>query len=130
MSNQNQGGFDFKNLLPNFAPPRLEVPDYSDVYESMETATREKREREDKSAGHVEATAQALRDILAITQAESEAAKERDRLAQVRDEAAKKRDEAAQRSQNANFKVAVGSLVAAVLAIIAPFVIEALKGWQ
>lgn len=127
MSNPNPGGFDLGNLLPQ--PPRFEMPDYSDVYESVEAAAQEKREREDKSAGHVETTAQALRSMLEITQAESEAAKERDRLAKERDEAARKRDEATQRSQRANFRVAVGSLAAAVLAVAAPFIIETIKGW-
>lgn len=117
-------------MLPNYAPPRLEIPGYSDVAESINAANREKRTREDEQAGHIEVTAQALQDMLAVTRAESEAAKERDRLAQERDAAAKKRDEEARRSQKANFRVALGSLVAAVLAIIAPFVIEAIKGWQ
>lgn len=130
MSDKNHTGFDSKNLLPNFTPPHLEVPDYSELFESLEDSAREKREREDTSAGHAEATAEALRGMLAITQAESEAAKERDRLAMERDEAAKKRDEAAQKSQKSNFWIAVGSLTAAILAIVAPFVIEAIKGWQ
>lgn len=131
MSNENNiGGFDLSNILPRYTPPRIDTSHYDSLSEDFAEVARLKREREDTNAGHLELTAQALRDMLALTQAENEAAKERDRLAQERDAAAKKRDEEARKAQRANLLVAVSSLIAAVLAVIAPFVIEAIKGWK
>lgn len=125
------GPQDTSQFLPFHSRKSLiEQPDYTAMAEGVAEAARERRDREETNAEHFERTAQALRDMLALTQAENEAARERDRLAQERDAAAKKRDDDARNAQKANLRVAVCSLIAAVLAVIAPFVIEAIKGWQ
>jgi hypothetical protein len=73
-------------------------------------------EREERNSETIEVTAEVMRDMLATMHAQAVAAEER--------------DEEAKKAAARNYWVAFGSLVFAVLAVIAPFVIEAIKGWD
>jgi hypothetical protein len=87
-----------------------------ETLDSIADVKQQELEREERNSENIELTAQVMRDMLATMDAQAVAAEERDKEAK----------KAAAR----NYWVAFGSLLFAGLAVIAPFVIEAIKGWD
>lgn len=87
-----------------------------ETLDSIAEVKQQELEREERNSENIEITAQVMRDMLATMHDQAVAAEERDKEAK----------KAAAR----NYWVAFGSLVFAALAVIAPFVIEAIKGWD
>lgn len=87
-----------------------------ETLDSIAEARQQEHEREERNSGNIELTAQVMREMLAAMQEQAVAAEGRDKEAK---KAAAK-----------NYWVALGSLIFAALAVGAPFVIEALKGWK
>jgi hypothetical protein len=87
-----------------------------EVLEGIAESKRMEHERDERNSENIHVTAQVMQDMLA---AMSE---------QASDAAA--RDAEARASARKNFWLALGSLIFAALAVIAPFIIEAIKGWD
>lgn len=87
-----------------------------EALDSIAEAKQQEHEREERNSENIEVTAQVMRDMLASMQAQA-----------IEAEA---RDKEAKRAAAKNFWVALGSLIFAALAVVAPFVIEAIKGWK
>lgn len=87
-----------------------------ETLDSIAEVKQQELEREERNSENIEVTAEVMRDMLATMHAQAVAAEERDKEAK----------KAAAR----NYWVAFGSLIFAALAVIAPFVIEAIKGWD
>lgn len=84
--------------------------------DSIAEAKRLEHEREERNSENIQVTTEVMQDMLA---AMSEQAIE-----------AAARDVEAKNAARKNFWLALGSLIFAALAVIAPFVIEAIKGWD
>ncbi|MDR7159184.1 hypothetical protein [Arthrobacter sp. BE255] len=87
-----------------------------DTLDNMAEAKQLEHEREERNSENIELTAEVMRDMLATMHAQAVVAEARDR--EAKSAAAK------------NYWVALGSLFFAALAVVAPFVIEAFKGWD
>lgn len=87
-----------------------------ETLDNIAAAKQQEHDREERNSENIGLTAQVMQEMLAAMHAQAVTAEERD------DEAKK----AAAR----NYWVALGSLVFAVLAVVAPFVIETIKGWK
>lgn len=119
---------DFMNNEP-FLPPNFQFNLYDQIsqvsgissgfdeaMDSIAEANQEKYEREEKNSENIQLTAKVLNGMLATMREESEKAAER--------------DVEAKRTAQKNFWVALASMVLAALAVVAPFIIEAVKGWK
>lgn len=87
-----------------------------ETLDSITEAKRVEHEREERNSENIQVTAQVMQDMLT---AMSEQARE-----------AAARDDEAKKAARKNFWLALGSLIFAALAVIAPFAIEAIKGWD
>jgi septal ring factor EnvC (AmiA/AmiB activator) len=90
--------------------------DFDARLESIAEAKREEYEREEKNSENLQLTAKVLNGMLATMRDEAEKAAERDKEART--------------AATKNFWIAFTSMAFAALAIVAPFVIEAIKGWK
>lgn len=119
----NNGPFtppNFPNFQFNLSDQIKEVSAVSSGFdaamESIAEAKREEYEREEQNRENIELTAKVLNGMLATMRDEAEKAADRDKEAE---KAAKK-----------NLLVARLSMIFAALALVAPFVIEGIKGWK
>lgn len=105
-------------IVPPAYVPRIDVDtSYMDgLAEEIAEANHVKHERAERDSANIGVTAEVMKDMLAAMQAEAEQSAERDREAK----------ESARR----NLWVGLSSMVLAALAVITPFIIEALKGWK
>ncbi|TAP45632.1 hypothetical protein [Arthrobacter sp. S39] len=87
-----------------------------ETLDNMAEAKQLEHEREERNSENIELTAEVMRDMLATMHAQAVVAESRDR--EAKSAAAK------------NYWVALGSFIFAALAVVAPFVIEAIKGWD
>lgn len=99
---------------PPFDPEPYTVP--QDTWNEIAEIKQQERDREERNSVNIQATADVMKDMLAEMGAQAEEAAARDLQAR--------------KSASRNLLVAIGSLFFAVLAVIAPFVIEAIKGWK
>lgn len=87
-----------------------------EALDSIAEARRIEHDREERNSENIHVTAQVMQDMLASMSEQGNQAAARDAEAKS---AARK-----------NFWLALGSLIFAALAVITPFVIEAIKGWE
>jgi hypothetical protein len=104
-----------RRILPN--PPYVPNLRVDDSYlDDIAESNRIKREREELNSANIGTTAEVMKDMLSAMRAEAEQSAARDQVAKA--------------SARHNFWVSVSSMGLAALAVIAPFVIEAIKGWK
>lgn len=87
-----------------------------ETLDSIAEARQEEHEREERNSENIELTTQVMRDMLTTMHEQALAAEARDKEARA--------------AATRNYWVALGSLIFAALAVGAPFVIEAIKGWK
>lgn len=90
--------------------------EFDEAMESIAKVKQEEYEREEQNRENIQLTAKVLNGMLATMQDEAQKAADR--------------DEEAQKAAKKNFWIALASMIFAALAIVAPFVIEAIKGWK
>lgn len=90
--------------------------EFDQAMESIDEANREKHEREEQNRENIQVTAKVLHGMFTAMQEEAANAAERDADAKA--------------SATRNFLLTLASTILAALAVITPFVIEAIKGWK
>ncbi|WP_369744556.1 hypothetical protein [Paenarthrobacter sp. AMU7] len=90
--------------------------DFEEAMESIAEAKQEEYEREEQNRENIQLTAKVLNGMLTTMREEAEKAAARDKEAKG--------------TARKNFWIALSSMILAALAVITPFVIEAIKGWK
>jgi hypothetical protein len=79
-------------------------------------AKRAEHEREELNSANIQTTAEVMKEMLAAMQAEAQQSTARDSEART--------------SARRNFWIGLSSMILAALAVVTPFIIEAIKGWK
>ena len=126
--------------MPKIAP--APVMRFSETHEKMlkaqADARREEDERETLNSQNIQLTAEVMREMLERMTAEAANADKRDQAAAKTAErhhresskAAQRRDYDATKAAKTNLGFVVASTLLAAMAVVAPFIIEAIKGWK